>query len=223
MQYGGQKNTTNILADAVIKENINKILFGKKYFKHKQNIGDIVIDTLNVVMFIDNNVLSIKRICKGIEYISNKLKRFFSGRIMFVVKDRDNLFNTLEIREDYKKLVKKLKIYVYIAEKYEHNLPNWKGPSWYAHSAKGRDDLSAIILAQRFNCPILTNDNFFDSIDFKSTIPPFKLLEYNWFSAKIPIVEMYKPENLEKKFEKSNTRIKLNNIFVANELNSVAN
>jgi hypothetical protein len=200
--------------DNIIKKNIDGVL--NKYFKHSRNMGDIVIDTLNAIMYIYNNKLSIQRICAGIEYISKKLKRFFHGRLMFVIKDRDNVFNTPEVREAYKKLAQLLKIYIYIAEKYETNAPSWKGPNSYTHSIKGRDDLATIILAKKFNCPILTNDNFSDSAEFRSTVAPFKLLEYNWFSAKLPIIETYKPEDLKK--NSPNTRIKLHLIFTENEM-----
>jgi hypothetical protein len=203
-----------IHTDSIIKKNIDSTL--NKHFKHSRTMGDIVIDTLNVIMYIYNNKLSIQKICAGIEYISKKLKRFFHGRLMFVIKDRDNVFNTPKVREEYKKLAQSLKIYIYIAEKYETNAPSWKGPNSYTHSIKGRDDLATIILAKKFNCPILTNDNFSDSSEFRSTVAPFKLLEYNWFSAKLPIIETYKPEDLKK--NSPNTRIKLHLIFTENEM-----
>ena len=190
-----------------------------KYFKHSKTIGDIVIDTLNVIMYICSiKKLSTQIIYSGIEYISKKLKRFFHGRLMFVIKDREHTFNTPEIREGYKKLAQLLKIYIYIAEQYEYDAPSWKGPNAYIHSIKGRDDLATIILAKKFNCPILTNDNFSDSAEFRSTVAPFKLLEYNWFSAKLPIIDTFKPEDLEKNKVYSTTRIKLHNIFIENEI-----
>jgi hypothetical protein len=199
------------------QKNIDKVL--NKYYKHSKNIGDIVIDTLNTIMYIsDNQKLSVDGICSGIEYISKKLKIFFHGRLMFVIKDREHVFNTPDVREKYKKLAHLLKIYIYIAEKYENNAPTWKGPNSYIHSIKGRDDLAAIVLAKKFNCPILTNDNFLDSAELRSAVAPFKLLEYNWFSAKLPIIETFKPEDLGK--INLNTRIKLHNIFTENEMKS---
>lgn len=211
---GGTHSKHNTRTDTTIKKNIDGVL--NKYIKHSRTMGDIVIDTLNVIMYICNNKLSIQKICAGIEYISKKLKKFFHGRLMFVIKDREHIFNTPEVREEYKKLAKLLKIYIYIAEKYETNAPSWKGPNSYTHSIKGRDDLATIILAKKFNCPILTNDNFSDSVEFRSTVAPFKLLEYNWFSAKLPIIETFKPEDLKK--NSPNTRIKLHLIFTEGEM-----
>ena len=218
-------------SDEKIKKRIHKLLnqaSGKNQL-NRQNIGDIAIDGLNLIHHIkesDRGYLSPSEIYRSISYIGLKLKKFFKGRIMLVLKDEDNNEkNSEKNNEKYKELAKELKIFIYVAVKYTNNAPTWKLPDYIskdAHSQKGRDDFSTIVIARKYNCPMLTNDNYKDSLEFKETIPPFKLLEFNWFSSKLPIVEQYKPENYVKapwpKF-----KIKLDHIFMHKELAMVSN
>lgn len=207
-----------------IKKRIHNTLFNKKNFHNKKNIGDIVIDTFNVIHFIkkdDKIYLSANKICAIIEYIAIKLKKYFSGRIMFIIKDEETkLHDTTVNNEKYKELAKKLHIYIYIAESYKSNAPSWELPNWISkdiHSLKGRDDFAAIMISKEFNCPILSNDNYGDRSEFNYSVAPFKLLEYNWYSAKLPIISQYKPENYKTiKFVK--TLLKIDNIFMPKEL-----
>jgi hypothetical protein len=219
--------------DDAVRRRLMIILYnqGKNY--HNKNMGDIVIDTLNVLYFINGIDMSThigtELIYKGIEYMAKKIKKFFFGRVMFVIKDKNTLLNNKEEREKYSLLAKKLKIFIYCAEKYNSTVaPNWNKPNWYdsklhkqlsenIHSTESRDDLTILILAVKYRCPILSNDNFRDSEEYRATVAPFKVLEYNWFSSKVPIIETYKPENLEKKFTFSNVKIKLENMFMHGE------
>jgi hypothetical protein len=210
--------------DDIIKKKISNILSINKSHNRK-NFGDIVIDSLNLIHFIRNSsgYISTDNIYSSIKYIAKKLKRFFSGRIMFAIKNDENNTESSKNNEHYKKLAKELHVFIYIAELYSENAPTWKLPSHISqdiHSAKGRDDYSAIMLANKFNCPILSNDNYSDRREYHATIAPFKLLEYNWFSAKLPIVEQYRPD-IGKIVKFTKTKIKLNTIFMENELSIV--
>jgi hypothetical protein len=219
--------------DDIIKKRINHIILsgtGVKY--HNTNLGDIVIDTLNLIYYIYgydgyNQHITNDKICTAIEYIAKKIKKFFSGRIMFIIKDKNTALNTSNIRSKYAELAKKLKIYIYIAEKYDpKNAPSWKFPTWIKshqnfHSLESRDDLATIILAKKYRCPILSNDNYSDNYEYKATIAPFKILEYNWFSSNLPLVEQYKPENLKNYSTIPNMRIKLDHIFMNGEAEAV--
>jgi hypothetical protein len=205
-----------------IKKRLESFLYKKQNKNHKKNIGDIVIDTFNAIYFIKKNdkYISIHTICSSIEYMAIKLKKYFSGRIMFIIKDDENQKNNDANSEKYKELAKKLKIYIYVAESYQTNAPSWNLPNWVSkdiHSLKGRDDFATIKIAEEFNCPILSNDNYGDKKEFKYAVAPFKLLEYNWFSIKVPIVRQYKPENY-KTIQWSKTLLKLDNIFMPKEL-----
>ena len=214
--------------DDTIKKRIIYILNSNGRY-HNKNLGDIVIDTLNIIYFIYNynhNTINITddNICIGIEYITKKIKKYFPGRIMFIIKDKNTLLNNSKIRDKYKELSKKLKIYIYIAEKYDsQNAPSWKKPTWIIksnaniHSLESRDDLAVILLSKKYKCPILSNDNYTDNYEYRATVAPFKLLEYNWFSLKVPIVRQYKPENY-KTIHWSKTLCKLDNIFMPKEL-----
>ena len=213
-------------SDEKIKKRITKVLnqSSSKWSHNKQNIGDIAIDGLNLIHHIkanDRAYIGPAEIYKSIKYIGLKLKKFFKGRIMLILKDEDNNDKNREKNnEKYKELAKELKVFIYVAIRYTNNAPTWKLPDYISkdiHSQKGRDDLSTIVIASKYNCPILTNDNYKDNSEFKATVPPFKLLEYNWFSSKLPIIEQYKPENyIHIPWPK--IKIKLDHIFMHKEL-----
>lgn len=233
--------------DNIVKKKINHILnYGEKKH-HNTNIGDIAIDTLNVIYFIYGYDMTTHitddNICIGIEYITKKLKKYFPGRVMFVVKDKNTLLNDNNVRNKYAALSKKLKIFIYIVEKYDlKNSPSWKKPTWIKsnngildatdpklqhaiseniHSLESRDDLALILLSKKYRCPILSNDSFRDNSQYRATIAPFKVLEYNWFSSKNPTIETYRPENLKKFDSVPNLKIKLENIFIHGELEAI--
>ena len=170
--------------------------------KKINNFGDIAIDTLNVISFINNKPIhNQNEIIIGIHHITPILKKQYSGRIMFILKDKNTNFNTSEIREKYKKLAHELKIFIYITENYE------KGPTWKLekrfdssiHSQHARDDLYLLILANQYKCPVITGDNFRDILEFKGTIAPFKILSYDWFTIKQPIQDFIMPSNIDSK------------------------
>jgi hypothetical protein len=225
----------------IIKKKVNYLLNRGKIY-HNTTMGDIAIDTLNLIYFIygydQYTNITHDNIYIGIEYIAKKLKKIFSGRIMFIIKDKNIPLEDSKARESYKKLYKesykelskKLKIYIYIAEKYDsRNAPLWKKPTWIKsidgasniHSLESRDDLALILLAKKYRCPILSNDNFSDNYEYRATIAPFKLLEYNWYSSKLPLIESYKPENLKKYDSVPNIKIKLDTIFLHGEIEAI--
>ena len=176
-------------------------LYGGEIKKKINNFGDIAIDTLNIISFINNKpVHNQNEIITGIKYITPIIKKKYSGRIMFILKDKNTKLNTPEIRENYKKLAHELKIFIYITE-------NYKGPTWKLekrfdpsiHSQNARDDLYLLILANQFKCPVITSDNFRDILEFKGTIAPFKILIYDCFTIKQPIEDFIMPSNIESK------------------------
>ena len=75
--------------------------------------NDIVIDTLNLVSFLMNGPANTQeKIIAGISYAIPILKQKYPGRLMFVLKDANSRFNTSEIRDSYKELAHKFKIYM---------------------------------------------------------------------------------------------------------------
>ena len=121
----------------------------------------IVVDTLNISHYLFGKI----NIEDTIQHVCNKYK----GRIMFVIKDR-NLENK-EKNPNYSLLCKKYKCYIYYTKKY-HDI-NFKD-----HSSNGRDDLYCIYLANKYDCPILSNDKFRDFREFAKSVKKFQIIEY---------------------------------------------
>ena len=121
----------------------------------------LVVDTLNISHALFNKI----DIESTIQYICDKYK----GRIMFVIKDRN--LETTEKIPDYLSLCKKFKCYIYYTKKY-HDI-NFKD-----HSANGRDDFYCIYLANKYGCPILSNDKFRDFREFAKCVKKFQIIEY---------------------------------------------
>jgi hypothetical protein len=121
----------------------------------------IVVDTLNISHALFNKIdieATIKHVCN-----------MYKGRIMFVVKDR-NLDNN-DKNPDFLALCKKYKCYIYYTKKYyDVNFKN--------HAANGRDDFYCLYLANKFDCPILSNDKFRDFREFAKSVEKFQIIEY---------------------------------------------
>lgn len=121
----------------------------------------IVVDTLNVSHTLFGKIdieSTIKHVCD-----------MYKGRIMFVIKDK-NLGSDCE-NPNFSVLCKKYKCYIYYTKKY-YDI-NFKH-----HSANGRDDFYCLYLANKFNCPILSNDKFRDFREFAKSVEKFQIIEY---------------------------------------------
>ena len=184
---------------------------------------DLVIDTLNLAGRLFSKSPIHEEIIESIKYATPILKQFFPGRLMFVFKSKTSRNATKEEIDEYKNLASELKVFIYIVEQYEENGPTWKLEKRFAsntHSIGARDDLYAMLLSKRYKCPLLTNDKLLDLNEFKSTVAPFKVLIFDYFTTKQPTKESIVPASLPQ-YEELKKRFftrKLYNYFKEREL-----
>ena len=152
----------------------------------------IVVDTLNLTHWLNPGAaMSPKLIAETVDRTAPELVRRHSGRVMYVLKDRESQFNDEAAREVYRQAADRNKVYVYVAEKY---VDPPKGVSHSdEHSARGRDDFFVSLLAHRWRCAVLTEDRLRDFDQFRKTIQPFHVYEFAfWRTA--PLREFVRPE-----------------------------
>jgi hypothetical protein len=143
--------------------------------------SNIIVDTLNVTYWLkkaDNIVLN--DILNTIDYYSAILRKKYTGKVIFVVKDKDYKYNDKSTRDLYQLSAVKNRVSIFIAEKYE-DLPysTERIGAVESHSTHGRDDFLMGLLANKYHSPVITFDNFADFHKFRSDIPPFHVTEYN--------------------------------------------
>jgi len=183
--------------------------------RKQKNSTNLVVDTLNLTHWMrrremlsehapqdgakTRNELSCIDVCDIIEAIAisaPKLQKSFPGRITYVTKDRESVFNSPRIRALYQATAKRNKVHIAVAEQYvaPPSSSTVKDPKKIAHSAQGRDDFFMSLLACRYDCAVLTNDRLLDFAEFRSTIPPFYVVEYTYWRAN-PDREYVRPES----------------------------
>jgi hypothetical protein len=125
------------------------------------------------------------------------LKSVYSEKIFFVIKNISIEPATLQ------QLCDNLRIC--IAVTYDYDDPPRGVEKNNTHSALGKDDLYMILLAQKYNCPILSNDKYRDIELLKTKIQPYKVTTYNYWAR--PIEDWVRPEIKEyKKIRRSKIR-----------------
>jgi hypothetical protein len=143
----------------------------------QSNYGNIVVDTLNLTNYLYKEV-STEKIMNTIKYMTPILKQEYSDRIMFVVKDRTQFGGISdENKAKYFEICKELRIYIYIIEQYEES-------EFKTHSSMGRDDFYEIVLANKYNCSIISYDQMKDFRRFSKEVKPFKILEFSFWNKK---------------------------------------
>lgn len=156
-----------VIIAVILKNNTPKYVDGGGYKPSK-----LVIDTLNISHMLYGKVdieNTIKHVCEK-----------YKGRIMFVVKDR----NSGGCGENLQKLSEKYKCYIYYTKIFA-KLNNRE------HSGNSRDDFYCVYLANKFDCPILSNDKMRDFREFAKNVEKFEIIEYSPF--KKPIKNIYNP------------------------------
>jgi hypothetical protein len=140
----------------------------------------IVIDTLNLThSLLRGKKINATQILRAITDTAPVLIEKYPGRVMYVIKDQTSIHLTPETRLRIKASAVLNKVYIYIAEQYINPPSGVKISS--SHSAGGRDDFFMAILASKWRCSILTDDKLKDFADFRSTIQPFYVVEYNYW------------------------------------------
>ena len=154
----------------------------------------IVVDTLNLAHWRRGGAagLSPDTIVQTIDATAPTLKQAYSGKVVYVLKDRESRFDDAGAREAYRLAALRNGVYVSVASRYREP-PAGTKPS-AEHSSLGRDDFYMALLASRNRCAVLTADKLRDFARFRATIPPFYVIEYAfWRDA--PEYEFVRPES----------------------------
>lgn len=164
---------------------------------------DVVVDTLNLTHHLlqqgtlqkdDEGVGATPRragarvapltrcdILAAIRYATPVLRQHFSGRIIYVVKDRDSLPNSAASRALYLRTARETGAHVHIVERPSEARPraSWQpaGAVGATHQRAGRDDFYLGLLAWKLRCGALTEDRMRDFERLKSEVDPFVVLE----------------------------------------------
>lgn len=159
----------------------------------------IVVDTLNLTHWLHEAsrgrkplVMSPALIAETIDRTAPALLVRHTGRVMYVLKDRESQFNDEAAREVYKQAAERNGVYLLAAERYP-DPPKGVAPS-AEHSARGRDDFFMSVLAHRYRCAVLTADRLRDFARFRATIQPFHVYEFAFWRA-TPHREFIRPES----------------------------
>jgi hypothetical protein len=158
----------------------------------------IVVDTLNLTHWLTGaKILTPALIAETIDRTAPILAAKHSGRIMYVLKDRESQLNSAAAHAVYRATAERNRVYLLIAERYA--LPPESGitdaKSETAHSGRGRDDFFMSLLAHRHRCAVVTDDRLRDFSDFRKTIKPFHVIEFAFWRA-MPTREPIRPESL---------------------------
>jgi hypothetical protein len=156
----------------------------------------VVVDTLNLAHHIrlpvkPRRALAMSDVIGAIDTTAPLLRAKFPGRVMYVVKDREQTDNGPTARDAYADAAKRNQVYVYVVERYTDDARVRKRQP---HAARARDDLFMALLARRWNCPVLTEDKFKDFGEFRSEVPPFHTYEYTYFGTH-PSRDYIRPAN----------------------------
>jgi hypothetical protein len=176
-----------ILALLILKRNVvaSLIFGGGTRVSRAAESKHIIIDALNLTHWLksslwhDDTSIQFCDIIRAIDETAPILCKKFTGQVMYVTKDRESVFNDLQIRAIYQNAARRNKVYVIVAERYI-DPPAGTKPS-LAHSARGRDDFLMSLLAWELRSAVLTKDRLKDFNEFRSKIPPFHTLEFIWW------------------------------------------
>lgn len=119
-------------------------------------------------------------IAAAIEHAAPILRKKFSGRVIFVLKDRDSSPDGVSPADKafYKEIAHRLRVGIHIAEKVRVEIPEWQevgSPDESLHQKRGRDDFYLGLLAWRFRCGVLTDDRMRDFDQLKTEVRPFRV------------------------------------------------
>lgn len=158
----------------------------------------IVVDTLNLTHWLFSTSkapaqISVPTIVRTIELTAQKLKETFPGRVMYVVKGPDKVFNDPEARDAYATAARSHGVYVYLIEQYSEP-PRPSRRKSRSHSARGRDDFYSALLAKKYKAPVLTEDRFRDFEEFRAHVQPFTVLEFAFWRA-LPETDYVDPQS----------------------------
>ena len=137
---------------------------------------NIVVDTLNLAHWLRRRApLKTVELCdiiSAIDETAPTLRQKYSGRIIYVTKDRETYVEKEKaerVRALYQAASRRNGVYINVVEKLQtpEVLPT-DSPATKPHAALGRDDFYLIMLAWKLNCSVLSRDRFRDLKDMKS-------------------------------------------------------
>ena len=184
-----------LLALIILQKPIAYFKYGGNYVLSRDYTKSphVIVDALNLTHFFHKQITP-EIIAKTIDDTAEIIHKHHKGNVIYVVKDRDSQFNNELVRKLYKQTSEKNKVTICVVERYvdppSFNITN-------AHSSKGRDDFYMCILAAKYKCGIITADSLKDFQDFRSTIPPFHVLEF-LFWKEFTEKEFIRPETYAK-------------------------
>lgn len=147
---------------------------------------NLVVDTLNLAHWLKRRApLKTVETCgilAAIEETAPILRRKYPGRIIYVTKDRETRVakNDAErLRALYQATARRCNVYVHVVERLPGETAESRGKKEKSHAALGRDDFYLIMLAWKYNCPVLSRDRFRDLADMKTDLAPFHVYSYS--------------------------------------------
>lgn len=157
--------------------------------------NDLVVDTLNLVHWLGRRNPSLKMvetcsIVSAIDETAPILRQKYSGKIVYVLKDRETRVNDPDqialTRATIGAAAKRNNVSVAIVERprdpvhVSHAAPEHVNVRDRIHAALGRDDFYMIYLAHKLRCPVLSRDRFRDLSDMKAGhLDRFNVFEYS--------------------------------------------
>lgn len=168
-----------ILAILLIKESPGTILAGAEKIKvsnRKKKIlqsSNIIVDTLNLTHWLNRRdpkkKINICDIISAINITAPLLKNEYTGRIIYVTKDRETQVEkdeSVSLRKIYQTAAHTNNVYINVVERLPEEVREVKMNK--SHASLGRDDFYLIMLAWNLHCPVLSRDRFHDLSDMKT-------------------------------------------------------
>ena len=146
---------------------------------------NVVIDTLNLTHWLRRRS-PLKRvetcdILAAIEETAPIIRRRSPGRVIYVTKDREvkaSKEKAARLRAQYQTVARRCGVYVSVVERRPGETKSERAEK--SHSSLGRDDFYLIMLAWRYNCPVLSQDHYRDLDTMKSgDLAPFHVFSYS--------------------------------------------
>lgn len=160
---------------------------------------NIIVDTLNIVHWIGFKKVNIENIKTGINFINPQINKKHPGKKIYVIKDPDHSSYSDKEKNELREFSKDKKITIILAEKLES-----KNIREVLHQTKGRDDFTLILLADKYQFPILTNDRLKDLNELSLMLPIFRMITMDQHEIKKEIIN---PERYQAKKFMSPARI----------------
>ena len=131
---------------------------------------NLVVDTLNLTHWLKRRTslktVDLCDIIAAIDETAPVLRKRYTGRVIFVTKDRETRVEKealVRARKLYQATARRNGVYINIVERLPGDAKSSK-----SHAAFGRDDFYLIMLAWKLNCPVLSRDRFRDLCDMKT-------------------------------------------------------